>query len=122
MDMAQMMSGGEFTINATLKLIKDKNVEIISLTTTFDREGPKYKSASSSDGKLQFELERVMKGEKPVLVLKYKELSQINTKKPEILIAEISIKPAINLFWFGNILMLTGLLLAYFKRKKETTN
>jgi cytochrome c biogenesis factor len=105
---------------ATIKLIKNKNVEIINLSTVFSQSGPKFRTLTSADGKLEFSLERIMKGEKPILILKYKELNQqMNDNRKEALVAEISIKPAINLFWFGNILMLAGFLLSYYKRKKE---
>ncbi len=120
MDMEQMMMGGEFSLNASIKLIKDNNVEIINLSTLFNQEGPHFMPAKSADGKMEFSLQRILKGDKPVLVLSYRDLSQsINKISTETLVAEISLKPAINLFWFGNIFMLAGLLLAYFKRKKN---
>jgi len=122
-DMEKMMMGGEFSINASVKVLKNNSSEILNLSSTFDKNGPKYTPVKTSDGKYEFVLQRVLKDIVPLLNLGYVKLTDDITAKPkEILVADISIKPAINLFWLGNLLMLFGFILAYIRRKREVKN
>lgn len=119
-DMEQMMMGGVFTITANLRVVSNGKIESLYLSSTFDKNGPKYNPVKTSDGTYEFILQRVIKDASPIISIGYIKLdSKNNLNNKEILIADISIKPAINLFWIGNILMLLGFVISYIKRKQN---
>lgn len=120
MDMTQMMRGGGFNINVNLKLKKDNDVEEMNLVSTYSKEDTKYITSYTKDGKYGFELEKITRSEKPIVAIRCFAVDKPPQKSNvETLTAEISIKPAINLFWLGSVLMLIGFMTAYVQRKKE---
>jgi cytochrome c-type biogenesis protein CcmF len=120
MDMTQMMQGGEFSITANLKLKKGNDVETMNLVTMYDKQSAKYITSFTKDGKYGFELERIIRAEKSIIAIRCFETDKpLQNNNMETLTAEISIKPAINLFWIGSILMLLGFVIAYVTRRNE---
>jgi cytochrome c-type biogenesis protein CcmF len=123
MDMGQMMQGGGFTLTANIKLKKGNDVETMELVTIYDKDGSNHITSFTKDGKHGFELEKIIRAEKPIIAIRCFEADNPpQNNNIETLTAEISIKPAINLFWLGSILMLLGFLIAYIQRKNELKN
>jgi hypothetical protein len=103
--------------------------ETITPVTTYSSKGgmPDMKIAYLKGGRVGFQLLKMNvgmgKGEKSSVYVNLVGLGGMMTHgskpKPEILVAEVSLKPFMNLVWIASLLIVGGLLLAMIRRWKQ---
>jgi len=122
-----MVNGGSFvTIGAVLQIKTDKDVQEIVPTTTYDLRGkPEMKTASLKNGHLGFQLiamsvgSGTKKSQVQINVVGVEGMMHTGMQKPETLIAEISVKPFMNLVWIASVMIISGLAIAMVRRLKQ---
>jgi cytochrome c-type biogenesis protein CcmF len=121
--MDQMRMGGEFSISAKVKVeYPDNSSEVLELTTKYNQKVPDLIPVRTKDSKAEFALAKIFvsQGAGAKAQILYNNLSLMNSKpQEEILIAEVSIKPFILLFWGGSIIMTLGFFISIIRRWKE---
>ena len=126
---SSMMSGGNsVTIGAVLQIKTGKDIQEIFPTTTYNVQGnPEMKTAYLKNGHLGFELvamnvgSSTKKSQVQINVVGIDGTKHREMQKPEILIAEISVKPFMNFVWIGSAMIICGLIIAMMRRLKQNT-
>jgi cytochrome c-type biogenesis protein CcmF len=122
-NMEQMKMGGQFSISVKVKVEYPNNTsEVLELTTTYNQTNPQLIPVKTKDKKSEFALIKlyVPPGSGAKAQISYKSLNSIASKlQEEILVAEVSIKPFIILFWGGSIIMTLGFFVSILRRWKE---
>jgi len=125
-----MLAGSEFSIGAILEVKPyGGKVEKLTAVTTYRQGVPEYRSVKVSDGGLEFMLMRMNVNQSDVSQstvtigvtnpLEAEKAQGDNAHKAETLIVEASIKPFINLFWGGSIVLVLGFFISILRRAKE---
>jgi cytochrome c-type biogenesis protein CcmF len=120
--MNDMMTGSSFIINVKIKIEnKSGKKEEINLTTKYEKDGNEINFVKSEDKSLEIGLVKVKSNSTSgvTAVISIKKSSQFNKSDEEILIAEVSIKPFIIVFWAGNLIMMLGFLISFIRRITE---
>ena len=122
-----MMGGGNsVTIGAVLQIKTNKDVQEIVPTTTYDLQGnPEMKTAYLNNGHLGFQLVAMnvgsgtKKSQVQINVVGVEGMTHAGIRKPETLIAEISVKPFMSFVWIAAVMIICGLLIAMLRRLKQ---
>ncbi|MEW6195263.1 MAG: cytochrome c-type biogenesis CcmF C-terminal domain-containing protein [Bacteroidota bacterium] len=121
--MSAMMSGGEFRITAVLN-VKTNNAEKTVKPAIVMKQGNRTSEpVEISEADLKIDIANMEAGSGKVDLI----LSSLNSASQqqssamkEVLTVEASIKPFISLVWIGVIVMVTGFLVAAFRRLRES--
>jgi cytochrome c-type biogenesis protein CcmF len=122
-----MGTGGTMTIGAVLETVKDGAKQTLIPTTTYKMgEEPEMKTAFLKNSPIGFQLVTMnvapTKGGKSSVKINVVGLESMThgkgSKKPETLIAEVSVKPFMNLVWIASVLIIGGLTVAMTRRLK----
>jgi cytochrome c-type biogenesis protein CcmF len=122
-----MMGGGNsITIGAVLQIKTDKDIQEIVPTTTYDIRGnPEMKTVYLKNGHLGFQLVAMnvgsgtKKSQVQINVVGIEGMTHGGMQKPETLIADVSVKPFINLVWIAAVMIVSGLAIAMVRRSKQ---
>ena len=122
-------SGNSISIGAVLQIKTDKDVQELVPTTTFNLQGkPEIKTEYMKNGYIGFQLVSMNvasgteKSRVMINVVGVGGMMPDGMKKPEILIAEISVKPFMSFVWIAAVLIIGGLAVAMMRRlKREKT-
>jgi cytochrome c-type biogenesis protein CcmF len=124
-----MMGGASnaMTIGAVLEVKTEKDIQIIIPVTTFKIQGkPDMKTGYLKSGMMGFQLVSMnvatTKEGKSTIHVNVVGLGNMNhgsDQKPEILIAEVSVKPFMSFVWIAAVLIVLGLIVAMLRRLKQ---
>lgn len=122
-------AGNAMTIGAVLEVKTEKDIQSIIPVTTFSVQGkPEMKTGYLKGGTIGFQLASMnvatTKGGKSTVhinVVGLEGMAHGSEQKPEILIAEVSIKPFMSFVWIAAALIVLGLLVAMLRRLKQNT-
>jgi hypothetical protein len=123
-----MMGSAEaMTIGAVMEIKTGKDIQTLTPVTTFNMRGkPEMKTAYLKNGNIGFQLVSMnvasAKGDKSTIhvnVVGLEGMAHGSVSKPETLIAEVSVKPFMNLVWISAGLIIGGLFLAMIRRMKQ---
>ncbi len=119
-----MMNGKDgMAIGSVLELSDGERRETVVPTAHYSTSGePTYSSSHSKliNSTIQLVSMNVgMGSEKPSTITVKVNNAHAASPAPETLVVEASIKPYINLLWFGTVIMIGGFILSMYKRRKE---
>ncbi len=118
---AMTAGGSGMTVGSVLEVTDGTSRETITPLTAYQgNDQPTYRAAESKLLNASIRLVTMdagMKGGGASVVV---EVLPAGAAQSEVLIADVSIKPYINLLWGGTLLMMAGFALAILKRSKET--
>jgi hypothetical protein len=123
-----MGSGGAMNIGAVLEIATEKDVQTLTPITSYGRQGtPEMKTAYLKNSKIGFQLVAMAvgttKGSASRIRINVIGLGSMahggGEQKPEILIAEVSIKPFMSFVWIAAVLIVLGLMVAMMRRLKQ---
>jgi cytochrome c-type biogenesis protein CcmF len=118
---AGMMGGGSVSMTTILQVTKGTERETLQPALSFSPEGPVHPAVPSRllGGMLQLLTMHVGMGTEPSVIEIGVQRASAVTSRPDVLIAEASTKPFVNLLWGGTVLMMIGFGLAIVKRWRE---
>jgi cytochrome c-type biogenesis protein CcmF len=123
-----MGSGGAMNIGAVLEIATEKDVQTLTPITSYGRQGtPEMKTAYLKNSKIGFQLVAMAvgttNGSASRIRINVIGLGSMahggGEQKPEILIAEVSIKPFMSFVWIAAVLIVLGLMVAMMRRLKQ---
>lgn len=121
-----MNNANSMTIGAVLQIKTDNDVQEIVPTTTYDLQGKQeMKTAYLKNGHLGFQLEAMnvssgsKKSQVTINIVGIEGMMHTGMQKPEILIAEISVKPFMSFVWIASLMIIVGLTIAMIRRLKQ---
>jgi cytochrome c-type biogenesis protein CcmF len=118
---AMTAGAGGMAVGSILEVEKGDSRETITPLTIYrGNEQPTYKPAESKLLSASVRLVAMDAGSKEGGSAVVVDLLPAGTANSEMLIADASIKPYINLLWMGTLLMMVGFVLAILKRSKES--
>jgi hypothetical protein len=127
-DKGGMMGGssGAMSIGVVLEVKTEKDIQVVVPVTTYSTKGStEMKTAYLRNSHIGFQLVTMSvgtdKGEKShvhINVVGARE-SQGIARKPETLIAEVSVKPFMNFVWVAAVLIVGGLSMSMVRRLKQ---
>lgn len=121
-EMSAMMSGQPFQLGAVLKISDDSHSESVELFMKSDGQSREFTSAHLHEFELDLQLLRLdASGTVELLVNDgAHDKAPATVEGKEVLSIEASIKPYINLVWFGVIFMVAGFFISIIRRLKES--
>lgn len=118
-DMAKMMSGQDFAIGAVIEVTyKGKKQQVIP-KIHYRNNMPIPEPVKIGDKQLTFVNLNVESGQIAVTFKSNDANSKVQDEPVEVLVIEASVKPFINLVWFGVIVILTGFIVSMIRRISE---
>jgi cytochrome c-type biogenesis protein CcmF len=124
-----MARGSSVTIGAVLQIKTNKDVQEIEPTTTYNLQGnPEMRTAYLKNEHVGFQLVTMnlgsgeKKSQVQINIVGVEEMTHAGMQKPETLIAEISVKPFMNLVWIASAMIISGLIIAMLRRLKQNNN
>jgi cytochrome c-type biogenesis protein CcmF len=114
------------TIGAVIQIKTNKDVQEIEPTTTYKlQENPEMRTVYLKNGHVGFQLVTMnlgygkKKSQVRINIVGVEEMTHTGMQKPETLIAEISVKPFMNLVWIASAMIICGLTIAMLRRLKQ---
>ncbi|CUS90076.1 cytochrome c-type biogenesis protein CcmF, partial [Candidatus Kryptonium thompsonii] len=118
-DMAKMMSGQDFAIGAVIEVTyKGKKQQVIP-KIFYRNNMPVPEGVKVGDKQLTFVNLNVESGQIAVSLRSNGAVSEFQDEPVEVLVIEASVKPFINLVWFGVIVILAGFVVSMIRRISE---
>jgi len=118
-DMAKMMSGQDFAIGAVIEVTyKGKKQQVIP-KIFYRNNMPVPEGVKVGDKQLTFVNLNVESGQIAVSLRSNGAVSEFQDGPVEVLVIEASVKPFINLVWFGVIVILAGFVVSMIRRISE---
>lgn len=118
-DMAKMMSGQDFAIGAVIEVTyKGKKQQIIP-KIYYRNNMPMPEPVKIGDKQLTFVNLNVESGQIAVSFNSASSDLQVQDEPVEVLVIEASVKPFINLVWFGVVVILAGFIVSMVRRISE---
>jgi len=118
-DMAKMMSGQDFAIGAVIEVTyKGKKQQVIP-KIYYRNNMPMPEGVKVGDKQLTFVNLNVESGQIAVSLRSNGAVSEVQGEPVEVLVIEASVKPFINLVWFGVIVILAGFVVSMIRRISE---
>jgi cytochrome c-type biogenesis protein CcmF len=117
--MAKMMSGQDFAIGAVIEVnYKGKKEQVIP-KIYYRNNNPMPEPVKIGDKQLTFVNLNVEGGQIAVTFGDGTADSQVRGEPTEVLVIEASVKPFINLVWFGVLVILAGFIVSMLRRISE---
>ncbi len=121
-------SSDAMTIGAVLEVKTRSEVQMMKLITTFNMHGqPEPKTVYLKNSSIGFQLlsmnvasSKESKSTIQVKIIGLESIAENRLHKPETLIAEISVKPFMNLVWIAAFLIILGCTVAMIRRFKQS--
>ncbi|CUU10059.1 hypothetical protein JGI2_00405, partial [Candidatus Kryptobacter tengchongensis] len=118
-DMAKMMAGQDFAIGAVIEVTyKGKKQQIIP-KIYYRNNMPMPEAVKVGDKQLTFINLNVESGQIAVSFRSDDANLQVQSEPVEVLVIEASVKPFINLVWFGVLVILAGFIVSMVRRISE---
>lgn len=121
------MGMGKMTIGAVLEIKTEKGIEQLTPTTTYDPQGqPQMQIAQMKSGHLGFQLIAMnvgMNGAKSRVHINIVGMEGMHSDaaKPDVFVAEVSVKPFMSFVWLSALLVILGLGISMLQRLKRNT-
>ena len=121
-DMSAMTAGGSFRIGVSLTAKKDGKEYQLEPYMENSGQGPVYNADEESklNMKVNIKSMNASNAEAELVFSSLDQSTQTQVVPKETLSVEASIKPFISLIWLGVIVLVTGFLIAAFRRTKES--
>jgi len=118
-DMAKMMSGQDFAIGAVIEVNYKGKKEQVTPKIYYRNNNPMPEPVKIGDKQLTFVNLNVEGGQIAVTFGDGTADSQVRGEPTEVLVIEASVKPFINLVWFGVLVILAGFIVSMLRRISE---
>ncbi len=118
-DMAKMMSGQDFAIGAVIEVIYKGKKEQVIPKIYYRNNNPMPEPIKIGDRQLTFINLNVEGGQIAITFGNGTVGSEVKEEPVEVLVIEASVKPFINLVWFGVLVILAGFIVSMLRRISE---
>ncbi|MCS7230044.1 MAG: cytochrome c-type biogenesis CcmF C-terminal domain-containing protein [Candidatus Kryptonium sp.] len=118
-DMAKMMAGEDFAIGAVIEVTYGGKKQQVIPKIYYRNNVPVPEAVKIGDKQLTFVNLNVETGQVAVSLKSNGGSLQVKDEPVEVLVIEASVKPFINLVWFGVLVMLAGFIVSMVRRISE---